>query len=235
MKKATIISIVICFMVLGLLAAGCGGTKQSTAPGPSPSSQPAEPKQESVSDLFAKGQKISGLSYDFVMTAKEEKPLTGKMWISGKKMKSEMMIENNKMMTIIDGDANVVYTYNPAENMAMKIPLNNQVKTTDTPDKFTKDVDAGKVKVLETTTYDGVKCRVLLITDEPNKTQTKMWVREDYGIPLRVETTDLNGAKTVMEYKNMTVGAVPSDVFQLPSGVPVTDMGEMMKRMPPKQ
>ena len=235
MKRTTIISIVLCFIMVGLLAAGCGGTKQSAAPGPSPSSQPAEPKQESVADLFAKGQKISGLSYDFVMTAKEEKPLTGKMWIAGKKMKSEMMIENNKMMTIIDGDANVVYTYNPAENMAMKIPLNNQVKTTDTPDKFTKDVDAGKVKVLETTTYDGVKCRVLLIADEPNKTQTKMWVREDYGIPLRVEVTDPSGAKTVMEYKNMTVGAVPSDVFQLPSGVPVTDMSQMMKSMPLKQ
>ena len=233
MKKKTMVIAVICSMIIGLFAVGCGGSKQSTAPGAG--SQQAEPKQESVADLFAKGQKISGLSYDFVMTAKEEKPLTGKMWIAGKKMKSEMTVENNKMTMIIDGDAKVAYTYNPAENAAMKIPLNNQVKTTDTPDKFTKDVDAAKVKVLETTTYDGVKCRVLLVTDEATKTQSKMWVREDYGIPMRVEVTDPNGSKMLMEYKNMKVGALQPDVFQLPPGVTITDMSEMMKKMTPKE
>lgn len=235
MKKPTGIRMIICFMLIGLLAAGCGGAKQTAAPGPSSGSQPVEPKQESVADLFAKGQKISGLSYDFVMTAKQEQPMTGKMWIAGKKMKSEILVENTKMMMIIDRDANVAYTYNPAENMAMKIPLNNQLKTTDTPDKFTKDVDVGKVKVLETTTYDGVKCRLLLVADETNKTQTKMWVREDYGIPMRVEVADPEGSRMVMEYKNMKIGDLPADVFHLPSGVTVTDMGEMMKKMSPKQ
>ena len=42
-------------------------------------------------------------------------------------------------------------------------------KKTDTPDKFTKDLNAAKVKVLETTTYDGIKCKVMLIQDSESK------------------------------------------------------------------
>ncbi|WP_145091145.1 hypothetical protein [Sporomusa sp. KB1] len=83
-------------------------------------------------------------------------------------------------------------------------------------------------------TYDGVKCKVLLTQDEgEGKSQTKLWVREDYGIPLRVEVTEANGSKNmVMEYKNLKVGAQPAAAFQLPEGVEVMDMGEMMKGLP---
>lgn len=233
MKKAVLLFLGICVIVLSLGLVGCGGGKQENS---SAVKQEAAPpaKEESVTELFSKGKSLPGMSYDFVMSAKESN-VKGTMWISGKKMKSEMMVENEKTMTIIDGDAKVLYTYNPAQGIALKLPLDNKSKTAETPDKFTKDVDAGKVKVLETTTYEGVKCKVLLIQDADGKAQTKMWVREDYGIPLRVEVTDPSGEKMVMEYKNMKIGAQPADVFQLPSGVQVTDMGEMMKTMQKSQ
>ncbi len=234
MKKAWIIFLMVAFMAMSLFVAGCGGSKPSQTPSSSPAGQPAEQKQETVADLFAKGKKISGMSYDYSMKGKEEQAMTGKMWISGKKIKSEMTIENNKMSTIIDGEAKVAYMYNPAEKSAIKIPL-DQAKTADTPDKFTNDADAAKVKVLETTTYEGVKCRVLMITDEKTKVQTKMWVREDYGVPMRVEVIEEDRTKMVMEYKNMKFGPISADEFQLPAGVEVTDMGEMMKKMMPKQ
>jgi len=234
MKKAWLVFMIIALTSMSLFVAGCGGSKPSQAPSSVPASQPAEQKQETVADLFAKGKKISGMSYDYIMTGKEEQTMTGKMWISGKKIKSEMMVESNKMATIIDGEAKVAYMYNPAENTAIKIPL-NQAKTADTPDKFTNDADAAKVKVLETTIYEGVKCRVLLITDEKTKVQTKMWVREDYGVPMRVEVIEEDGTKTVTEYKNMKFGPISGEEFQLPAGVAVTDMGEMMKKMMPKQ
>jgi len=224
LKKWMLLFVMASFIAASLSLVGCGGSKQEAVP---------SVKQESVADLFAKGKNIPGMSYDFVMTGKDSN-MTGAMWISGKKMKSEMTIEKNKMMTIIDSDANVVYTYSQDQGVAFKMPINNTMKTADTPDRFTKDVDTGKVKILETTTYEGVKCKVVLIQDGDSKAQTKMWIREDYGVPIRVEVTDLGGEKTVMEYKNLKIGAQPANVFQLPAGVEVMDAGEMMKKASPQ-
>lgn len=220
MKRLAFLFLVICFVITSVGLAGCGGGKQAA---------PAA-KEETVDDLFAKGKNLPGMSYDFVMTA-EGTSMSGQMWLSGKKIKSEMTVDNNKMMTIVDGDANVVYTYSPAQGAAFKLPFDNS-KQTDTPDRFTKDVNAAKAKVLETTTYDSVKCKVVLIQDTEGKAQTKLWVREDYGIPLRAEVVDSDGGKMVMEYKNLKVGAQPADIFKLPAGVEIMDMNDMMKNLP---
>jgi outer membrane lipoprotein-sorting protein len=75
---------------------------------------------------------------------------------------------------------------------------------------------------------------VLQLQDAADKPQTKMWVREDYGLPVRVEVTALDGQKTVIEYKNLKVGAVPAENFQLPAGVPVTDMSGLINKLPQK-
>lgn len=82
------------------------------------------------------------------------------------------------------------------------------------------------------TVYDGARCRVISIESADGKDKTKMWVREDYGIPVRVETSASDGTKTVMEYKNLKIGKQPADTFELPAGVVITDMGEMLKNMP---
>ncbi|MBC7325977.1 MAG: hypothetical protein H5T99_11820 [Moorella sp. (in: Bacteria)] len=60
----------------------------------------------------------------------------------------------------------------------------------------------------------------------------RMWVREDYGLPVRVEVTSAAGGKTVMEYKNLRVGPLPPDTFKLPTGVEVTDINQLMKQLP---
>jgi len=229
MRKIALLFFAVCFAVVSFGIIGCGNGKQeaaSTAKKDTPAA-----KQETVGDLFAKGTNLQGMSYDFEMTTKEIK-MSGKMWLAGKKMKSEMKMDNMTMITLIDGDNNVAYTYNPAQGMAIKVPIDNNLKTADTPDKFTKNVDAAKLKEIETTTYEGVKCRVVLSQDADGKTQTKMWIREDYGIPMRVEVTGADGSQMVMMYKNLKVGAQPADVFQLPTGVKMMDMGEMMKNLP---
>lgn len=221
--------LMVCLVLAGLGLSGCGSDKQNAAP--SAQSVPApEAKQETVGDLFAKAKNLPGMSYDFVMTA-EGVDMKGTMWLAGKKLKSEITMENTKMVSLIDAEAGVVHMYNPAEGTAMKIAYDEKAQTAPTPDRLTNDIDVAKVKVLETTTYDGVRCKVLLVKDNTSKAETKLWIREDYGIPLRVEAIDSDGGKTVIEYKNLKVGAQPAATFQLPAGVKVTDMNEMMKNL----
>jgi len=150
------------------------------------------------------------------------------MWIEGEKIKNESTAEGKKVVTILSGDTS--YVYYPDENTAMKMVLNKQNKQSENPFDYGKDIDTApdKYKVLETVVYDGIKCKVVAVTGADGKENLKMWVREDYGIPVRVEATDADGVKTVVEYKNMKIGKQPADTFQLPAGVTITDMSQMM-------
>lgn len=228
-----VLSLFVVLLVLaGFVLAGCGGDKKETAGqagGQQPAAKDTSKAEDSLAGLFAKGKAVEGMSYDVTMTSKHFN-LSGKVWLAGGKVKSEMMAEGRKVVTILDGEA--AYTYSPEENMAMKMPL-DKAKKFDTPMDYSKEAQAApdKVKVLETVTYDGVKCKVIQVTSPDGKEQSKMWVREDYGIPVRVES-DSGGDKFVMEIKNLKVGAQPPDTFKLPAGVQVQDLGEMMKQMP---
>lgn len=221
MKKPVLLILAIVFLVVSFGLVGCGGDKKGTTE----TAQPA--KQESLADLLGKSRNVPGLTYDYVMSSQEGQ-MTGKMWMAGKKIKSEMVIQNEKMVSIMDGDNSVAYTYVPSQNMAMKVAFDPAMLDKGGVDQYIKDLDTMKAKVLDTTLYEGVRCRV--VQQEVGNIQTKMWLREDYGLPMRVEVTTPDGNKTVMEYKNLKVGALPADTFQLPAGVPVTDMSDLVNK-----
>ncbi len=228
MKKGLPLVVVVFTLVFAVLAlAGCGGKSQPA----NQSTGTQSAKEESVADLFAKGNKIDGMSYDYFITSKDSS-MSGKIWMQGKKMKTEGVFDGQKVVSIIDGDTNTYITYNPAENKAMKITSAPTEDKIEKPTDFTSDIDTTKVKVLETTVYEGMKCKVVEMLEKEGQVQIKMWVSVDYGIPVRVEVADPQAGKTVMEYKNVKVGSISADVFQLPAVVEVTDMSDMMKNMP---
>lgn len=230
-KKWIALSVLLVVVLSGAILAGCGGNKDA---GSQQAGQPSQSaKSETISDIFAKGGKIDGLSYDYIITA-TDMTMNGKVWMQGKKMKTESTMGEENVVTFFDGDTNTVIIYNPAQNTAMKMApgqAEEQKVISDTPVDYTSDIDTTSVKELETVVYEGVKCRVIETTEKESKAVTKMWVREDYGIPMRVESTDPTGGKFVMEYKNMKVGSIGADVFQLPAGVEVTDMSEMLNQL----
>ncbi|MDH7579114.1 MAG: hypothetical protein QHH75_15175 [Bacillota bacterium] len=134
--------------------------------------------------------------------------------------------------SFFDGDTNTIITYYPDQNKAVKLSGDRRQKTVLTPKEYMGGVDSARAKLLEKTVYDGVSCRVVLIPGADGKEEVRLWVREDYGIPVRVEVTSAAGEKTVMEYKNLRVGPLPPDTFKLPPGVEVTDLNKMMERLP---
>lgn len=216
----------------GAILAGCGGDKKTSGQSTNQSTQTA--KEETITDIFAKSKKVDALSYDYSITSNET-AINGKVWMQGNKMKTESVFNGETMISFFDGDTNTIITYYPAQNKAMKLTSDQAEKQnaiSDTPIDYTEDIDTTSVKVLETTVYDGVKCKVVEITEKDSKVVSKMWIREDYGIPIRVETTDPTFGKSVMEYKNMKIGSISADVFKVPA-VEVTDMSEMMKQMLP--
>jgi outer membrane lipoprotein-sorting protein len=212
-----------------LALAGCGGKKET---GPAPGEKPAASKtggDESAASLFAKARDIKGMSYDYVMTMPNE-TVSGKVWMQGKNVKTEGTADGQKIVSIINGDTNTCYAYYPDQNTAMRMTSEGEAQETKAPTDYTEDVDPLALKFVETAVFDGAKCKVY--TWQSAEGTMKYWVRADYGIPVRVETTLADGTQMVMEYKNLKVGPVPAKTFELPAGVQVTDMNEMMNQMP---
>lgn len=232
-KKCSVMISVLLIFLSSTILAGCGGTtKETSAPSANqPSVNTQAPKEATISELFAKGQKLEGISYDCVVSEKGNITVNSKVWMQGSKMKVEATIEGQTMITFIDGDS--VIGYNPDQKTAFKLSI-DKAKQAKTPNEYLKEANSqtDKFKSIETIVYDGVKCRVISSTGTDGKELTKMWIREDCGIPVKVETVGPDGNKSVLEYKNMKVGALPEGTFKLPDGVQITDISELTKQLP---
>ncbi len=236
-RKILIAGLLALFLATGLLG-GCGGDKKPAekpaAPTASAPAAPAKPAaEETIAAIMMKAKNAPGVSYDMVMTAPGFSN-TSKLWSSKDKMRVENTFEGKKMITIVDGD--ITYMYNPEENVAMKfsgknLPTGMEGKP-EHPSDYQDNIVKDSIKSLETVVYEGVKCRVITFVDKEDGATAKMWLREDYGLPMKQEVVSKKGEKMTIEYKNMKIGAQAADLFKLPAGVKVQDMNAMMQNMP---
>lgn len=235
MRKSVLVFVVLLLFMSSFVLAGCGGQKDTGSPPAGETQQTGtetatQDGADSVADLLGKGKNVEGMSYDYTMTSGDIS-INGKVWMQGEKIKTKAVMQGQKVITIVDGDA--AYTYHPDENTAFMMDL-DQAGQTETPSDFIEDVDTrpDQYKIVDSVVYDGVKCKIVEVTGADGQEQVKMWVREDYGIPVRVETSVPDGEKMVLEYKNLKLGPQPSGTFELPAGVEVMDMSEMLKQIP---
>lgn len=224
----------------GLLV-GCGGgdkktTDKSTSPPPATpatTAKSAAVAEETVAAIMLKAKTSPGASYDMVMTTAGFSS-TSKMWSNKDKMRIENTFEGKKSITIIDGD--ITYMYIPSENTAMKFSGKNLPDGMDgkpkNPADYQDNLVKDSIKSIETVVYEGVKCRVITFVDKEDGATAKMWLREDYGLPMKQEVVSKKGEKIALEYKNMKIGAQPADLFKLPAGVKIQDMSALMQNMP---
>ena len=239
MKKSVRFLVFFLLFVGSLVLVGWGGQKDPGSPPAGETqregTQTATPDDAgSVVDLLGKGKNVEGMSYDYTMTSKDI-TINGKAWIQGEKVKNEAVVEGQRVITIVDGDD--TYIYHPDENTAFKVTLEQagqQAGQTETPSDFIEDVDTkpDKYRIVDSVVYDGAKCKIVEVTSADGQEQTRMWVREDYGIPVRVESSEPEGEKVVLEFKNLKLGPQPPGTFELPAGVEVMDMSEMLKQIP---
>ena len=192
--------------------------------GPSSSDKAGNSGDGEVTALLAKSKEIKEISFEYEIIEGKERAASGGAWVKGSRVKNEITVDGQTMASIYDTAKGEAYMYVKGEKTATLSELTPEITGFfQTPTNFYDDVDVSMVKIVDTETYDGHKCKVMSIVDETGWEESKMWVSVEYGIPLRIETDDAAGL-LVLEYKNIKVGSVPDDVFQLPKGVEILDM-----------
>jgi hypothetical protein len=238
-------------LILGIVSA-CGGGEESTTPAattpttttPAETTTPAAttppqtttpasttPTQtpttstatvDPLTELFSKWTGLDPVYYDLTVSVTGQEPMTGHIWQTCTKQKIEYAMEGEHIVMIFDMDENVMYTYMPDQNMAMKATLE--------PGQMSQGTGEGDmIAVLDhdpviegTEYYDGKECMVIAFsTDEMS---IKLWVWVDTGFPIRTEGTTPDGILTVMEYTNIDFSDIPDSVFQIPEGVQIIEM-----------
>lgn len=207
-------------MLLALALAGCGAKpagdqKPQNAPEAGQKAEASNP----LSEIAAKVKNVEGMSFDLVMKSGSINT-NGKGWVQGRCTRMEMMVVGQQVVMIMD-EKGVYYSYTPGTNMAVRMKTS---QGNETPADYAKKYEDPKykVKVVESASYDGAPCKVVSIMNAQGKEESRMWVREDYGLPVKIEAESA-GEKVTIEYKNLKVGPQPKELFTLPAGMQITD------------
>lgn len=226
-KKNMGIFALLVIMSLSLALAGCASKDKaaSTDTGQT-SAGKKEIAETSLANIFAKNKEVKGMSFECKTTLSDGSSMEARMWFEGQNMRMETSVPEagGNVIYIANKADKAMYLYQPAEKVATKMACDDQEGKFSGPQDKAEDVDANNAIYIGKEKLDGKTCLVYEVTGEGAK--EKMWVWEEYGLPLRIET-ESEGQKTVLEYQNIKVGDVDDAMFQLPPDTQIMDMGAM--------
>lgn len=225
MRRSKLSCILTLLMILLLIVAltGCGEKKES---------EPTIDNEQDVKEdagipadqLIAKGMATDGFSYEYVLTLPDGQKFTHKMWVKGGNMRSEMEtpVGEEPVLSIVNIKEKMVYIYQAEMKQAIAMPLDESEVDTTSPKDFISDSDPSSMIYMKHDTFDGKKCLVYETRNEGG--HGKIWISEEYGMPLRVES-QVGSDKIVAEFLNFKIGEIDDSLFNLPEGTLIMDFG----------
>ncbi len=172
---------------------------------------------DTLDDMLGLSSDIVSIKYDMLVSGQGIPAMTTKVWAKNNRMRMEMTQQGMNVVTLIDTNAKTMYTYMPAQNLAMKIPF-DPAQVPKSPTGDAASMQDSNARVTGTETIDGKVCSVIEYTSAQGN--VKAWIWQDKGLPIRTETTTPAGKITV-EYKNIDFADIPDSMFELPAGVTI--------------
>ncbi|NVM23624.1 MAG: DUF4412 domain-containing protein [Desulfobacterales bacterium] len=157
-------------------------------------------------------------SADYVQKT-QGKTMNGKIYIKGKKIRTETNTGGQKTVSIIDLSKAKVIILFPGQRMYMETHVDKDMEKS-----FQTEDDLGKIaakKLLGTETVNGYKCQKYHFTfHDKSLGASTHWISKKLQCPIKMISKGSHGEVT-MEYKNIKVGGVKDSLFQVPAGYTV--------------
>jgi outer membrane lipoprotein-sorting protein len=207
-------------------SAGTPSASVTTLPPAAATTQAGPAMDQMLKALMDKSLGISSMKYDVVIS---NGIMNSKAYQKKSKSRMDTSMMGMNMVLITDKDKQIMFTYLVDQNKAMKTELNQAVPAANQSD--IQDLWNYNLVVKGTEPLDGKICTVAeysKATPQGNASG-KVWLWQDYGLPLRMDTTmsgtgkdSLNMTVTI-EFKNYEFVDIPDSRFELPAGVEMVD------------
>lgn len=178
-----------------------------------------------IADLLRKATGVDGVQYEVVITSYGDTTgsQSSKWWMEGDNARSESDVAGITNVMLIDYSESVWHSWVVGGSEAYKYTIDTSVE-----DGLESQADDSILQytptIVGTDTIDGKTCTVIQYTiPEVNQT-LKIWVWNDYGFTLRAEVREAGELTTVMEWKNVEIGDIDDDMFEVPGGMTIIDM-----------
>ena len=158
-------------------------------------------------------------SADMVMTAQGHS-VSGKYYMNGDKMRMEMSMMGQTSITIARHDKKLSWVLMPAQKSYMEMSMQGKAQG---PTPFDAEADF-KYTQVGTESVDGHPCKKMkFTTTKAGQTFSGFhWLATDLK-DLPIKWSDEAGT-SMMELKNVKMGASPADLFELPAGYKKMEM-----------
>ncbi len=142
-------------------------------------------------------------------------------WEKGELMRMEVGSGFQKTINLINKEKDEAYLVMPLEGIAVEMEIENMGRVFEGSIKeqaiplFEHDLD-----IIGTESVNEKECIVVKYSDDGG--EVKIWVWEEYGLPLRVEA-ETEQRTVTMEAKNVEFVDIPDSMFELPDNVEITE------------
>ncbi len=219
-KNKILVELLAVLTIAALLLAGCdGGNTTSPNTTTTTADRSKTTSGDTLGEILGRAQNTVTMKYDMVVTMPGFSVITRTTWVKKNKMRIEMSTQEITTVLLTDQDTKTMYSYMPAQNIAMKVNYDQVQKSAAQEAGSIADYNP---KNLGTESIDGKACLVVEYSAE--QATTKMWIWKDRGLPVKEEITSTEG-KTIIDYKNYDFSDIPDSMFELPSGVRIMQTG----------
>ena len=229
MKRLALALLLILVMV-SLVAAGCGEEEESAPTGtatpaptaaptvteapastatPTPTATTTEPLDERLSNLLGLTADIESVRFNVTLETPVAPPVDTTIWIKGNKMRTDATMPGlGETISIIDFDAQTMSTVMGGQTITVDIAMAPQ-----SPIATAQSLADYAPTIVDTETIDEKVCTVVEYTMEG--VTAKMWLWEEHGFPVKIETTTAEGTVTI-QYTDIDFSPIDDSMFELP-------------------
>ena len=166
------------------------------------------------------------VSYDQKVTQGTQ-VVNSKVIMKDEMFRVEAMVEGQETVTLRTPKG--TYTYLPKEGMAMKVPeLSPSQRPVEHADDYQQYLKERQAQRIGAETVDGHPCDIYRFTEPSAGGTVTAWVWTEKQFPVKMEI-DAPGGKVLVELTNIQlVIPIADNVFELPAGVQIMDIGALM-------